>query len=178
MFGKEAAYKYLGGYFNNPANQEPIIGDLEVNGEGSGDMYPKGAAMLHTLRNVVNNDNLWFETIKAVAQNFKHKTTNTKEIVNFMNKKLKKDYTYFFDQYLRYPNIPILQYRKNNKNKKIECRWVTDVKNFKMPILIKDITGKFEWITPTNEWKNIEISIKDDELEIFPLSFYVDVEKN
>jgi hypothetical protein len=35
---------------------KPIIGKYDVNNEGSGDMYPKGANMLHTIRQLVNND--------------------------------------------------------------------------------------------------------------------------
>ncbi len=174
MWGKEAGDKYQGGYFKNPANEQPIIGDMGVNGEGSGDMYPKGAAFLHTLRNVVNDDALWFKTIKGLAEHFKYKTTNTEEIVAFMNKSLKKDYTKFFDQYLRFPKIPVLQYRK--KGRSLECRWKTDVKNFEMRIKIKNIKNEFEWITPTDVWKSMNVRI-ENELEILPLSFYVDIEK-
>ncbi len=32
-----------------------------VNQEGSGDMYPKGALLLNTLRHVINNDELMVE---------------------------------------------------------------------------------------------------------------------
>ncbi|TAE68460.1 MAG: M1 family peptidase [Bacteroidetes bacterium] len=174
MRGKEAGYVYQGGYFNNPSNQSPIIGDLGVNGEGSGDMYPKGAAFLHTLRNVVNDDILWFKTIKDLAENFKYKTTNTEEIVKFMNTSLKKDYTPLFNQYLRFAKIPVLQYRK--KGRFLECRWKVDVKNFEMPIKIKNIKNEFEWIVPNQDWKKMSIRIEND-IEVLPLSFYVNVEK-
>lgn len=174
MWGKEAGYAYQNGYFSNSSNSQALIGDMGVNGEGSSDMYPKGASFLHTLRNVVDDDVLWFKTIKNLAENFKHKTTNTEEIIQFMNKELKKDYTAFFNQYLRYPKIPILEYRKKGRN--LECRWKTDVKNFDMRVKIKNIKNEYEWINPTNEWKTTNVRI-ENRVELQPLSFYINVEE-
>jgi hypothetical protein len=49
-YGKEAGYTYVRGLRNIIDNDKPIIGKYDVNNEGSGDMYPKGANMLHTIR--------------------------------------------------------------------------------------------------------------------------------
>ena len=38
------------------SNDEPIVGAYGVNAEGSGDMYPKGGNMLHTIRQIVGDD--------------------------------------------------------------------------------------------------------------------------
>jgi hypothetical protein len=58
-YGKEAGYTYVRGLRNIIDNDKPIIGTYDVNNEGSGDMYPKGANMLHTIRQLVNNDEKW-----------------------------------------------------------------------------------------------------------------------
>jgi aminopeptidase N len=58
-YGKEATY--VRGLRNIIDNDKPIIGKYDVNNEGSGDMYPKGANMLHTIRQLVNNDEKWRE---------------------------------------------------------------------------------------------------------------------
>ena len=54
QFGYEQAMKYAYGLQRNVGNRSPIIGFYGVNKEGSGDMYPKGALLLNTLRHIVN----------------------------------------------------------------------------------------------------------------------------
>ena len=49
-YGKEASADYVIGTRKNIQNDRPLIGHYNVNNEGSGDMYYKGANMLHTLR--------------------------------------------------------------------------------------------------------------------------------
>ena len=49
-YGKKAADEYLAGIRNNISNDKPLIGPYGVNQEGSGDMYNKGASLLHTIQ--------------------------------------------------------------------------------------------------------------------------------
>ena len=51
-------------------NDKPIIGFYDVNNEGSIDMYPKGGNMLHTLRQIVNDDKKWREILRGIMPNF------------------------------------------------------------------------------------------------------------
>ena len=53
-YGKEASAEYVIGTRKNIRNDRPIIGVYDVNYSGSGDMYSKGANLLHTLRQIVN----------------------------------------------------------------------------------------------------------------------------
>jgi aminopeptidase N len=54
--GKDSANVYLQGLRRNISNDKPIIGPYGVNQEGSGDMYFKGANMIHTIRQVINDE--------------------------------------------------------------------------------------------------------------------------
>ena len=63
-YGTEAAADYVIGTRRNIQNDKPIIGTYNVNSEGSSDMYYKGANMLHTLRQLVNNDEKWRATVE------------------------------------------------------------------------------------------------------------------
>jgi len=179
MFGKEQGYEYTYGLSKGISNREPIISPPDVNSDGSGDMYPKGAAMLHTLRNVVNDDQKWFQLLKDISTDFKIKNTDTKELVAYISKKLGSDYTYFFDQYLRYASIPVLEYKIKTEGKKsvLEYRWKADVADFRMPIEIETEKGKFEWIKPTSKWQSKTLKISLKELTLKPRSFYVKVDK-
>ncbi len=176
--GYEASLRYLHGVAQAVKNDKPIIGPYNVNQEGSGDMYPKGALMLNTLRHVVNNDSLWFRTIRNLAETFRYKTTTTEEFVRAFNLELGSGYTYIFDQFLRYKDIPTLEIILENFPNKILCRyrWESDVSEFKMPILITTSPENFEFIEPSGMWQTIELkNITPENFSVALNKFYVHV---
>ena len=69
-YGKEAAGEYVIGTRKNISNDKPIIGFYNVNNMGSSDMYPKGANMLHTLRQLIEDDELWREILRGINSEF------------------------------------------------------------------------------------------------------------
>lgn len=154
-YGKDTAILYINAKKSHVENATPIQGQyLGVNEEGSGDMYNKGSLMLNTLRTAVNNDPLWWQIIKGVSDTtFKYKTTDADEIIAYFNKKSGMDLTPIFDQYLKYPSIPRFTYTlKKIKGKKYELIyfWLTDVKDFALPVSITTQKGKQEWLPATN----------------------------
>jgi hypothetical protein len=58
-FGKTAGAAYVLGTRKNVKNDQPIVGQFGVNDEGSGDMYYKGDNLLHTIRQLVDDDAKW-----------------------------------------------------------------------------------------------------------------------
>ena len=58
-WANKARSDYVIGSRKNIGNDEPIIGTYGANREGSGDMYYKGGNMLHTIRQIVNDDEKW-----------------------------------------------------------------------------------------------------------------------
>lgn len=114
MHGHQAYMDYMQFLKQGIDNDAPIIGTYGVNSEGSGDMYPKGAWMLHTIRNVVNNDSLFFACLKGVQEEFKMKEVTTDEILKYMENILGSSVEMCFDNYLIDAKIPFLevQYKK------------------------------------------------------------------
>ncbi len=168
--GKAAGIKYLNGVRKNIRNDSPIIGPYNVNKEGSGDMYYKGANMLLTIRSIINNDEKWLKILHGLNKDFGLKTTTTEEVVNYINKKSGKNLTKVFDQYLRYAKIPLLQYKKADDGT-ISYHWQTIVKDFDMPIGIKD-GDKYIWIKPTSKWKSIKVKTSfTPDMENFYIDF-------
>jgi aminopeptidase N len=159
IHGKEVALNYCNSWKYRVANDKPIIGDYDVNSEGSVDMYYKGALMLHTLRWVVNNDTLWFNTIKGIQKDFRFKTTSTKEIVQYMNHKLGNDYTWLFDQYLRSADVPVLEIKlmQNGSHVELHYRWKIANMEFKLPISVQ-VKDELILIFPAQEWQSIKIN--------------------
>lgn len=154
QFGYEKSLQYLNGLKNNVENDRPVIGVYGVNREGSGDMYPKGALLLHTLRHIINNDELWWKILYKYATTYRHQIIDTPTVVSFFNAETKTDLSPVFDQYLRHKNIPVLELKSSNG--KLEYRWKADVVNFNMPVDIKT-EGRQIRIIPTTTWTKSDI---------------------
>lgn len=152
-YGKEASAKYVIGTRKLIQNDKPIIGHYNVNKEGSGDMYYKGANMLHTLRQLIEDDEKWRQILRKMNVVFYHKTVTTQQIEAFLSKETGIDLTEFFNQYLRTIKIPTFEYTYNKKT--LKYRWSNTVENFDMPIQIK-IGDEERWIYPKSEWQTLE----------------------
>jgi aminopeptidase N len=152
MFGKEAGAAYVRGQRDNIRNESPIIGDYDVNDEGSGDMYYKGANMLHTLRQWVNNDSLWRTMLRGLNKTFYHQTVTTGEIEGYISEQTGLDLQLFFDQYLRTNTIPRLEIQRMKR--KVRYRWTECVPGFAMPVRMLDGQREMLW-TVTTEWQEV-----------------------
>lgn len=155
MYDRTTADAYIKAKRNLVANDKPIIGDYGVNNEGSGDMYPKGAIMLHMLRALTDNDSLWWSIIRGLQQDFALKTVTTAQIEQYISQKAGKDFSKVFDQYLRNTDLPKLEYRLTEENGGVqfEYRWVADAAGFNMPVRYTAANSKWVWCTPGPEWQ-------------------------
>jgi len=153
-YGKKAASEYVIGLRKLIANKTPIIGKYHVNKSGSSDMYNKGGNMLHTLRQLIDNDEKWRLILRKMNAHFYHQTVRTKQIEDFLSIETGFDLNPFFNQYLRTIKIPTLEHTIENKT--IKYRWINTVANFKMPLKIS-IDGEEKWIYPTSNWKNLAL---------------------
>ena len=159
MYGKEVAINYLKSQRIRMSHDEPIVGKFGINQEGSGDMYNKGAWMLHTVRNFVANDSLWFKVIKAFALDFKLRSTNSKEVLAWFESKLGYDVKIIMERYLFSASIPVLEYKEKKGvwRKSIEYRWKSEADGFKLPISFED-KKRSKILTPSQKWNSIRVS--------------------
>jgi aminopeptidase N len=179
MFGTRAMLEYVNSKKMQVGNRRPMLGTYNVNNEGSGDMYPKGSLMLNTLRGVLDNDSLWFAIMRGMAMTFRYTTITTEDIVAYVNRATGTDYTYFFDQYLRYPALPKLEAMLTAKGGKTTCRyrWRADVKNFRMPVKVTTSPGTFAFIHPTTEWQTLDLGgIDPKEFRYAEEWFYIETQ--
>jgi len=166
-FGKKASSEYVIGKRKRIRNIKPIIGTYNVNKSGSGDMYDKGSNILHTLRQITNDDEKWRQVLRGLNNEFYHQTVTTTQVENYISKKMKMDLKPFFDQYLRDVRIPVLEHYMDNE--KLFFKWNNVIDGFNMPLKIILKSGN-KIIYPTKQWKSIEIkdSFKIDN------NYYVD----
>lgn len=153
FFGKEASSEYVVGTKRMIQNDRPIIGMYHVNHEGSSDMYYKGANILHTLRQLIENDEKWRHILRGLNAEFYHQTVSSKQVEEYISKHSGIDLTEFWEQYLRTSKIPEIAYRVEENT--LHFRYTNSIEKFDMPVIIL-VNGKEEWIFPTSEWKTKE----------------------
>ncbi|PKF75687.1 M1 family metallopeptidase, partial [Chryseobacterium sp. PMSZPI] len=149
---KKSADIYAIGIRNIINNDIPIIGQYGVRNEGSGDMYPKGANMIHTIRQVINNDEKFRQILRGLNKEFYHQTVTTKQVEDYISSQSGIDFSGVFDQYLRTIKIPTLEYVQNGDN--LKFRYTDVVKNLKLPVIINN--GD-QTINPTEEWQTVKL---------------------
>ena len=169
FWGKEASAAYCRGTRLNISNDRPIIGFYGVNKEGSGDMYSKGANMLHTLRQIIDDDQKWRQILRGLNQEFYHQTVKSEQIENYIAKQTGLDLKPFFDQYLRDTRIPTFEYALVNG--KLQYRWANCVKGFQMKLKVK-INEQVHWLTPSQKWQHLSHEELIQSVEVDP-DFYV-----
>ena len=172
-YGKKASSEYVIGTRRAIQNDKPIIADYNVNASGSGDMYYKGANMLHTIRTMVNDDEKWRQILRGLNHTFYHKTVITKEIEDYLSKHSGIDLSSIFNQYLRDIRIPELTYAI--KGDQLKYRWTKTVKGFKMPIKV-NIDGKTKTLEPTTFWKTLNLPKPESTFKV-DSNFYIATKK-
>ena len=172
QYGKEAGDAYCQGLRKNIDNDKPIIGFYGVNKEGSNDMYYKGANMLHTIRQVINDDAKFKEILRGLNQTYYHQTVTSKQVEEYFSKKSGKDLSKIFEQYLRTTQIPVLEY-KIEKNI-LSFRWSNCIDNFNMPVRLANSN---EWLAPTTNWKQMKLAQDVKDTLMIDKNFYITVQK-
>lgn len=177
--GKSAYLKYINGLKAGIRNDKPVIGPRGVNKEGSDDMYPKGALLLHTLRSVINDDSLFFSILKGIQQKYKWKTVDSGEIEQYFSSVSGLDLTPVFDQYLRKTEVPTLQMELRHVGNDLDLsyRWQADKEvypDFSMPLRIPDADNKDVLILPEFKWQHTTLHNMDEKkLRVLTDLFYI-----
>ena len=170
-YGKEAGQDYVIGCRGNIRNDRPVIGIYDVNYEGSGDMYYKGGNMLHTLRQIVNNDEKWRGILRGMNSEFYHQVVTGEQIEKYLSEKTGINLQRFFDQYLRDVRIPVFEYYV--KGEELIFRWNNCVRGFDMPLKIY-VSGKPLNVNPKTMFTTIKLDGANATVRVDP-GYYVGV---
>lgn len=137
-------------------NKRPIIGPFGVNYSNfkDSDPYGKGALVLHTLRNIMDDDKLFFDILKTYYQKYQYSIVTTKDFINIVNEMTQKNYDWFFNQYLYSRVCPQLEwyseYNFGTDETILKYKWNNVGTEFKLPVVVETDYGK-TIIFPTPE---------------------------
>jgi aminopeptidase N len=167
LFGKEAGSQYVIGSRHNIRNDRPIVGTYGVNDEGSGDMYYKSGSMLHTIRQIIGDDEKWRDILRGLNATFRHQTVMGSQIEQYISQHAGIDLSKVFDEYLRTTMVPVLEYRIEGST--LSFRWSNVVPGFDMPVAVTLAPGEFTVIHPTEAWQTATVQLAlPDEFKIDP----------
>ena len=166
LFGKEAGAQYVIGNRRLIRNDAPIIPVYGVNAQGSGDMYPKGGNMLHTIRQIVNDDAKWRDILRGLNSTFRHQTVTGQQVEEYISRRAGRDLSKVFQQYLTTTRIPVLEYHLDGR--KLSYRWTRAVPGFDMPVRVLLSDGATKLLKPTGEWRTVKVKLDQ------PADFKVD----
>ncbi|MBC7552754.1 MAG: M1 family metallopeptidase [Taibaiella sp.] len=159
LLGKQKATAYCIGEWNNIRNDKPIIGEYGVNEEGSNDMYDKGTAIMHMIRQLTNDDEKFRQMLRGLSSAFYHKTITTAEAEKYIADHTGVELTAFFQQYLRTDMIPEVEYYVKDAELYYKFNNVfsdaSTNRPFTLPLKIRSekVTAT---ISPTSEWQHIK----------------------
>ncbi len=165
--GTEASQQYLNEQKPKIENKNPMIGprDVYFHGRTDNDIYYKGTWMLHTMRNMIDDDSLWFSALEGFCNEFKMKIITTRDVLAYFNKATNRSWDAFFDQYLNHAQLPLLEYKVKMGTEGtiiVKYRWRNIVKGFNMPVKVTMTKDKWDFVTPTEGWQLIDLNFFEE----------------
>ncbi|WP_313511676.1 M1 family metallopeptidase [Sphingobacterium sp.] len=173
FYGKEASQAYVHGNRRGIQNDSPIQGPYNVNKEGSGDMYNKGGVLHNMIRTMIDDDDKWRDILRGLNKKFYHQTVDYGDIVNYMSKESGINLDKTFEQFVQKKSIPTLEVIENSPGV-FMIRWISEVKDFQMPVHIFDKDGKRLRIDPTDKFKVMRLDgLTKENFKVDTYNYYI-----
>jgi Peptidase family M1 domain len=172
---KEDGAAYLIGTRSKILNDRPIVGAIGVNDDGGGDKYYKGANLLHTVRQLVNDDERWRSILRGLNREFRHSIVPGRAVEEYITRESGVELGPVWDQYLRTTDVPVLEWSLDGAT--LAFRWTNVVYSFAMPVRVTLGDGGYEWIHPTEDWQTIETALASAADFAVDPNFYVEAER-
>lgn len=158
-YGKNAGSEYCLGMRKKIKNDFSIIGPYGVFKEGSVDMYNKGGNMIHTIRQIIDDDEKFRMLLRSINKTFYHRVASSIRLEDFITSFAGIDLSGVFEQYLRTTAIPVLEYKLAEGY--LSYRWTSCIKGFHMPVKVTLEKDRYSFIYPTENFQQIKIAIQD-----------------
>lgn len=168
QLGKTAGAAYVIGVRKGIRNDRPVVPAYGVNAQGSGDMYPKGGNMLHTIRQIINDDAKWRGILRGLNRTFRHQTVTGRQVEDYISREAGIDLSKVFAQYLTTTEIPEFQFKVEGAT--LSYRWANVVAGFDMPVRVQVPGLGTQLLHPMEAWQTLAVSS--------PLAAELEVDEN
>ncbi len=175
QLGKTAGAAYVIGTRRGIRNDRPIVPAFGVNAQGSGDMYPKGGNMLHTIRQILDDDAKWRSILRGVQRTFRHQTVTGKQVEDYISREAGVDLSKVFAQYLTTTMIPEFDYKVERGV--LSYRWTNVVPGFAMPVRVNVPGLGTRLLHPTERWQTLRAASPEAADLAVDENFYVTARK-
>ncbi len=152
---------YWGIVNKRPIQKVPNVRYTSRANRADGDIYSKGSMLMHTLRTQLDNDELFFQTMKDIQLTYRDSQISSAEFEQFFIDRIGQEYQIYFDIMLRQSTPPELAYsvflNEESKSAEIKFHWTESVpKGF--PMKVKFIAGEKEiWLQPNHEMQSVNL---------------------
>jgi aminopeptidase N len=171
LYGAAAGAEYVIGTRALIKNDAPIVGTYGLNARGSGDMYPKGGNMLHTIRHIIGDDAKWTRILRGLNDRFRHRIVTGREVQEYVATQAGVPLQKVFDQYLTTTKVPVLEYRLEGP--RLSFRWADVVPGFAMPLRVRVSADSTVRLTPTEAWQTAVLPLRHPEDFAVDPNFYL-----
>ena len=169
--GPGAGGAYLVGLRRAIRNVEPMAGPRGVARWYNQDMYHKGANLLLTIRQLVDDDAKWRSILRGLNQTFWHRTVTGQDVEDYISRRTGLDLSKVFQQYLTTTQIPEFDYRIEPGT--LFYRWSNVVPGFAMPVRVQIPGLGTRWLQATQTWQHLPARLSQaDEIQVDE-DFYV-----
>ncbi len=130
-------------------NKLPVVGPVNVSywNNRDNDVYNKGAMVLHTIRNVLNDSTIFFDILQTFYREHAASShVTTADFIEVVERKTGKDWDKFFEAYLYRREVPVLYWyydpafndesygTAERKVPVVAAKWLNVPDGFSMPV--------------------------------------------
>jgi aminopeptidase N len=160
-YGYEHYQKEMKQQMSRVFNYWPMVGPKDVNDNSfaGGDIYTKGACVLHSLRCTIQNDSLFMSILKEFYQRNQYQVVTTSDFIELVNEMTGSNFDAFFKKFLYEKELPELTYSFIKKEGKLIFRykWNGVEEGFKMPFcLFTDLKKEGIRVLGSTSWETME----------------------
>lgn len=144
-----------------PINTIPILKECDVlynswSNDADQDIYDKGALMMHSLRKVVADDKLFFNSLRAMQEELAHQNISTAEIRVKFTELLGQDYSPLFDWYLTEVKPPVLEVYPDREAGLIYYKWSAEIPFYPKGEVYLKRGDEILTLVPTTDYQSLK----------------------
>jgi aminopeptidase N len=136
--------------------------------------------MLHSIRNTLDDDSLWFAMLKATYQKFKYSNVTSNDIIAFMDEMTPYNLKPIFSQFLTNAEMPVLKVKRRmgKDGLKLIYQWENVVEDFNMPVIVRIDKEKELYLYPAIKRQKILLPVyRTDQVHFDTDRFYYRVDE-